>query len=140
MTRINLIYPGYLHSKHLIAEYRELQRVFKLARPLKEPIPEYVMGKGHVKFFYDKLDYLMNRQRMIYAEMVYRGYKPHFKPHVMVLTRTWEPKSIEVGRNLIRLRDKLEKMAPCLWMSPWPNYFQHFIKEAENERENQKTT
>lgn len=30
MTRINLADPSTLHSKHLLAEYRELPRVFKL--------------------------------------------------------------------------------------------------------------
>lgn len=31
MTRINLVDPSTLHTKHLIAEYRELPRVFALA-------------------------------------------------------------------------------------------------------------
>lgn len=30
MTCINLVDPSTLHSKHLLAEYRELPRVFKL--------------------------------------------------------------------------------------------------------------
>lgn len=32
MTRINLIPPSELHYKHLVAEYRELPRVFGLVR------------------------------------------------------------------------------------------------------------
>jgi len=32
MTRINLVDPSTLHSKHLLAEYRELPRVFGLVQ------------------------------------------------------------------------------------------------------------
>jgi len=54
MTRINLIDPSVLHSKHLVAEYREIVRVFALARKSqdemhKKKVPnEYTLGTGHV--------------------------------------------------------------------------------------------
>ena len=65
MTRINLVEPKELSTKHLVAEYREITRLpsnLKLALNRKSKafsmteIPsEYVLGKGHVKFFFDKM-------------------------------------------------------------------------------------
>ena len=63
MTRINLVHPSELHRKHLVAEFRELPRVFSLARKAqydmhKRSQPnEYTLGKGHVIFWYTRLQY-----------------------------------------------------------------------------------
>ena len=65
MTRINVVPPAELCNKHLLAEYRELPRVFGLAKPVDDAPSAYVLGKGHVRFFYDKLGYLAKRQRQI---------------------------------------------------------------------------
>ena len=63
MTRINCIEPKYLKDKHLVAEYRELPRVFGLIEKAIErgenpKAPKfnrsYIMGKGHLHFFYNK--------------------------------------------------------------------------------------
>lgn len=54
MTRINLVEPRYLTDEHLLAEYRELPRVFTYVdrHGIAEDRPEsYKLGKGHVKFF-----------------------------------------------------------------------------------------
>lgn len=76
MTRINLVPPSELHTKHLVAEYRELPRVFTLARHGAAVPAEYVLGAGHVTFFYDKLLFLANRFTDLVKEMQRRGYKP----------------------------------------------------------------
>lgn len=81
MTRINLVDPDQLINKHLIAEYKELPRVFGLVRRAVESgrikgicIPkEYTMGTGHVVFFYNKLGFLERRWDKIRQEMEYRG-------------------------------------------------------------------
>lgn len=87
MTRINVVHPWELANQHLLAEYRELPRVFNLVRnqqdkgnkPSDLNIPsEYALGKGHVTFFYDKLLYLKNRQERIIQEMIARGYVPQY--------------------------------------------------------------
>ncbi len=36
---------------------------------------EFKLGKGHVKFFYNKLDYLRKRYEQIYNECIERGYE-----------------------------------------------------------------
>lgn len=87
MTRINVVPPAELHRKHLVAEYRELPRVFALVRAaqarglrpaLVEAPDRYTLGKGHVKFFYDKLGFLTQRQRSLIDEMRSRGYSVRF--------------------------------------------------------------
>ena len=70
MTRINIVDPEQLTKQHLLAEYRELPRVFTHVLKAIESgktlddfnIPDkYTIGKGHVTFFYDKCEYLMTR-------------------------------------------------------------------------------
>lgn len=60
MTRINLVPVSELSDQHLIAEYRELPRIFNLVLnaqykgkyPLDFKISDtYLLGTGHVTFF-----------------------------------------------------------------------------------------
>lgn len=75
MTRINVVPVKELCDKHLLAEYRELPRVFALARHCPDAPKEYVLGAGHVKFFYDKLNFLIDRFHRIVEECYERGFK-----------------------------------------------------------------
>ena len=83
MTRINVIPPKELVNKHLLAEYREFPRIFGYSKSLQDKgitpdkvqiSKEYILGKGHVKFFSDKGAFLVKRQREIIKELVERGY------------------------------------------------------------------
>lgn len=83
MTRINLVEPKQLLSKHLMAEYRELPRVFTALKKshaksmfsYDHGLPaSYVLGRGHVKFFYNKLNFLSNRYEHLHEELLSRGY------------------------------------------------------------------
>lgn len=83
MTRINCVPVEELSGSHLVAEYRELPRVFALARAaaLRKSFsqPEtYTLGKGHLLFFYTRLGYLARRHAELIQEMKRRGYKPTF--------------------------------------------------------------
>ncbi|ADK73457.1 endonuclease V N-glycosylase UV repair enzyme [Roseobacter phage RDJL Phi 1] len=87
MTRINCVPVEELTGPHLVAEYRELPRVFKLMRAaqargenIRDPRNprRYVLGTGHVRFFYDKGLYLLRRQKALVAEMQRRGYNPTY--------------------------------------------------------------
>lgn len=98
MTRINVIPVSELTSKHLIAEYRELPRIFTLSKNyqkrglLPTSLPqEYTLGKGHVKFFYDKLAWLVNRQVQLINEMKSRGYNPQFTNPEQLIDETINP-------------------------------------------------
>lgn len=74
MTRINAgIPPRQLSDKHLLAEHREIKRIpnciAKGKARIDSPIPgEFTLGKGHVKFFYNKIKFLHNRYNAILRE------------------------------------------------------------------------
>ncbi len=94
MTRINCVPVDKLIRQHLIAEYRELPRVFGAVYNMlqagkskaHDPNEPYKLGKGHVLFFYTRLKYLSDRHHELVNEMLSRGYVPaHNKP----LWYTW---------------------------------------------------
>lgn len=86
MTRINVVPVQELSRLHLVAEYRELPRAFRLAykasqsaNPWTDRQPkEYTLGTGHVLFFYDKLSFLADRHQELVQEMLTRGFKPAY--------------------------------------------------------------
>ena len=83
MTRINVgIPPAELVNKHLLAEHREIKRIPNCVAKGKynmDRIPErFKLGKGHVKFFYNKLLYLKNRYIKLYVECVKRGFNVQY--------------------------------------------------------------
>lgn len=122
MTRINCIDPALLRREHLLAEYRELPRIFGLVRRAVERgerpddprnPAEYVLGAGHVRFFYPRLGYLHDRFRRIVDECVARGYDVQFR-NVDALCEgipeewfgNWMPDDAAVRRNIERLRER----------------------------------
>lgn len=79
MTRINCgILPKDLSNRHLLAEHREIVRIPNVIANGKakiENIPQnFRLGKGHVKFFYDKIGYLRRRYEDIHKECLARGF------------------------------------------------------------------
>ncbi len=82
MVRINLINPKNLSDQHLIAEYNEILMLLGYVKkyPHIDNIPEeYCLGKGHIKFFKNKLKYLKNRFDLIKKEMLKRGFSSNKK-------------------------------------------------------------
>ena len=80
MTRINVgLLPSELSDKHLMAEHREIKRIpncIKKGRYNLDGIPdEFKLGTGHVKFFYNKLEYLHIRYIALYNECLNRKFK-----------------------------------------------------------------
>lgn len=84
MTRINLVPPKELTDQHLMREYQELPRIVGLVRKAihkgRKPsdfkiAPDYILGSGHVTFFYNKLEFLRKRQLSLIAELLDRKYK-----------------------------------------------------------------
>jgi deoxyribonuclease (pyrimidine dimer) len=115
MTRINVFPPSLLADQHLIAEYRELPRIFQLARILKdeELVPTYRLGTGHVKFFYPFTGWLSRRQSAIIHECRRRGFNiQHDCPPrpVAGLDADWAPtndaRRINAERLVARLQAK----------------------------------
>ena len=125
MTRINCIPPSELTRQHLVAEYRELPRVFGMVlgmveRGVTDPSlavipPTYRMGTGHMKFFVDKLGYLVKRQKALIAEMQARGYQPnHTDPDSLLANipvsyhGDWEPTDEALAISRARIQERLD--------------------------------
>lgn len=79
MTRINVgILPQELPNKLLIAEHREIKRIPNVVvsgrYSMDDQPKQFTLGKGHVKFFYDKLLYLRKRYIGLNEECYARGF------------------------------------------------------------------
>lgn len=125
MTRINVVKPETLFSLHLLAEYRELPRVFALVAQShkkssnwKRRQPQnYVLGPGHVLFFYDRLKWLAKRHRQLVKELQRRGYEPKFTGCLIkkwrdeipeAYWRDWSPSEEDVTLNKARIALRLK--------------------------------
>jgi hypothetical protein len=125
MTRINLVPPETLHSKHLLAEYRELPRIFGLVlaaqqrglTPATARIPpEFKLGTGHVTFFYDKLHWLADRFCKLTAECRRRGFNIQHTQVPTLVTAidddwfgSWAPRPQDVALSHQRILEKMPK-------------------------------
>lgn len=114
MTRINLVPPEELCDQHLLAEWRELPRLAlaatKAAADCK--LPEvYVLGAGHMKFFYDKGIFLERRHRVLTAELKARGFKLTEHPPFVMSRRfgyhDYEPTLEALELNRARIADRM---------------------------------
>ena len=78
MTRINIIPPAELCDQHLLAEHRELTRIPNLVAKGKFSLEgqpsDYKLGTGHVKFFFDKMQFLFERYNSLHEECLARGF------------------------------------------------------------------
>ena len=124
MTRINIVPTSELSDQHLVAEYRELFMVGSaLARTLKSPnrdkslssIPEkFTLNTGHVKFFYNKGEYLHKRYKQLVSEMKARGMNPDperkFKREQWPdeLYNDWTPSDQEQAILRQRLQERID--------------------------------
>lgn len=117
MTRINVIDPRKLTDQHLMAEYRELPRVFGYAynaigRNVNAP-KNYIMGTGHVAFFYDKTPWLVERHAAIVSELLKRGYDLKRTDALVSVEgyppSDWSPSPVDVEVNMERLRLRLRE-------------------------------
>lgn len=123
MTRINCIPPSELTGPHLVAEYRELPRIFALVRAAiargeqpddpRNP-PEYRLGSGHVRFFYPRLGFLARRQAALVAEMLARGYAPGYTETAHLMDgfaaewcADWQPTDQAMALNRARIAERL---------------------------------
>lgn len=125
MTRINCVPVAELSGPHLVAEYRELPRVFALAAAAAARggavSPEaYTLGKGHLLFFYTRLSYLAERHAALIVEMKKRGYKPAFAgikredfPSIPdAYWRSWTPTAAALELNRRRIAERTTGRRP----------------------------
>ena len=124
MTRINLVPPSELCDQHLLAEHRELTRipnaVLRGRYSLENQPKEYTLGKGHVKFFYDKLGFLYRRYDELWGEATDRGFKVVYRipePDLPIdliqdLYYDYTPTPEALALNRARIAERLEAMKP----------------------------
>jgi hypothetical protein len=128
VTRINLVAPSLLVRQHLIAEYRELPRIYALVRDAAargetaelsglRASPAYTLGTGHCRFFYTRLGWLTDRYAALRAEMQARGYVPAFDGPpgwAQGIGRAWwgawTPTPACVALNVERINERLRGM------------------------------
>jgi hypothetical protein len=117
VTRINCVPAGELSDRHLVAEYRELPRVFGLVRAAvargerPKPVDGYRLGEGHVRSFYARLSYLVARHAELVAEMRRRGFKVNFPaPDSRGIASewfgAWAPSEIDLRINRARIKER----------------------------------
>lgn len=126
MTRINLgIPPKELVRQHLLAEHREIKRIPNLIRKKiinevkinSDSIPEeFCLGKGHCKFFYNKLLYLKKRYVDLYRECIRRGYQVEnylsaWDNLPKELMNDYEPKPKDLKIIRQRIKEKLNEIS-----------------------------
>ena len=135
MTRVNLIPVEDLTDQHLMAEYRELKMVpAALRRSLRTKpleavlgsVPErYTLNKGHVRFFYNKMFFLIKRYDLIVEELLVRQYKIQHTDSFQDFTEGlpiiffehWHPDPDEVAISQERINQKIQMK---------PNWYRHY--------------
>lgn len=124
MTRINLIPVEELTDQHLIAEYRELPRIFSLVKNAQDKgknisdfkiSDKYLLGTGHVTFFYNKLIFLQKRLNLLINECLKRGFHISLQAEYPLDTfnnewlNDWMPDLDEINLSYSRISEKINK-------------------------------
>jgi deoxyribonuclease (pyrimidine dimer) len=126
MVRINILNPQFLTDQHLIAEYDEMLMLLGYVERYpclkNEDIPKrYTLGKGHMKFFKDKLRYLKKRHELLKAEMRKRGFRPtksiSLKKYPKNLRNDWKPSKDDYKIIIERITWKINKK---------PTYYRYY--------------
>ena len=118
MTRINAGIPvRSLTREHLQAEHREIKRIPNKVRTGKaklDNIPDtFRLGTGHVRFFYNKLGYLLKRYRQLYEEGLRRGirftdFSSAWDGIPQELMQDWQPSKEDAALVQARINERLK--------------------------------
>jgi hypothetical protein len=117
MTRINVVPVEELTNKHLLAEYRELPRIMRLVRPCADAPQNYTLGKGHLKFFYNKMSFIVDRFHALVAECKKRGFNvqhEHLPVRKTIPSGVWNnytPTPEALALNRARIAERLKEAA-----------------------------
>ena len=130
MTRVNTIEPQDISDQALMAFYRELPMIHgALNRSLRKWFecgrtivsadelgipPTYRLNAGHVKFFYDKKQYLATQWNLLIKELAARKYNidpvgrtVNWSIFDHVEQTAWSPDSVAHKINIDRLVERL---------------------------------
>jgi len=131
MVRINIINPKKLADQHLIAEYNEILMLLGYVRKYPEikDVPEsYCLGKGHIKFFKNKLFYLNNRHETLKKEMMKRGFRAEknidLNEFPRFLLGDWRASFKDKELIIERLKEKISQK---------PEYYNYYKKKKTKD-------
>ena len=126
MVRVNLIEPSRLSDQHLIAEYDEILMLVAYIRskPSIDNLPQnYCLGKGHMRFFKDKVSYLKERHELLKKEMANRGFKTEktidLDSFDSLNKGSWQPGGDDFKIIKARIKEKLALK---------PTYYRYYSK------------
>ena len=84
---------------------------------------QFILGKGHMKFFYNKIGWLLNRYNKLRYELLERGYQLDNKLYHSVVKSVYriatmwysdyQPKPEDIYLNMVRLC-KRSKIPPVM--------------------------
>jgi deoxyribonuclease (pyrimidine dimer) len=141
MTRINVVDLSQLTDQHLMAEYRELpmvagslRRSLRSKRGLPQIPSQYVLGRNHVTFFYNKGKFLHDRYNALISELIKRGYnldpnrEADFDTFINNdLYNDWVVSDYDVNTNSERLSEKLNSKLG------WYKYYSKSLSELDGQ-------
>jgi deoxyribonuclease (pyrimidine dimer) len=123
MTRINLVPVSELCDQHLLAEHREITRIPSCLYKgiLKYEYPDrpknFTLGKGHVKFFTNKLGWLLSRYNELGVECFKRGFNVTRREWDQPMRQRgfcfedWTPDDFAISISRARITEKMPKKA-----------------------------
>jgi len=134
MVRVNLLPPNSLTNEHLFAERVEILMLLSfIDKHPKGNIPDkYCLGKGHMSFFRDKKDYLIDRYCRLMVEIKQRqGKQLIYNTSKIPL---WHPSMEEININKERIIERLRQ--PKKKRNKWHyyNFTINNIEEFINEK------
>lgn len=126
MTRINLIDVSIMTDQHLLAEYRELPRIVNDWKKrygdskFYKAIPnKFCLGQGHVKFFRNKIKFLIQQYRLIVDELLKRNFSikqtsivDNEVAHLLTIDInqiTWKPSVEDITISQQRITEKIKQ-------------------------------
>lgn len=131
MVRVNLVNPKCLTDQHLVAEYDEMLMLMAYVREHQnlEGMPKnFCLGKGHIKFFKNKIGYLKKRHELLKKEMRRRGFAARKTLNVKGidkgLLKDWSPNPQDLQIIKKRIKQKI-----CLKPEWYRYYGKHKTKK-----------
>jgi deoxyribonuclease (pyrimidine dimer) len=121
MTRINVVPVDELCNQHKFAEWREMPRLVgnlnkslnrKTPFSMDEIPPHYILGTGHVKFFYDKFEWLYKRHQELTRQLIAQGYDIQSDSDIFKSVDTkwfndWTPRAEDLELNRQRIKEMM---------------------------------
>ena len=118
MTRINVgIDPEELCDQHLLAEYRELPRLWDF-KPKSKPPEHFKLGPGHVLWCSQFKGMLADRFTMIVSEMRARGMTVNYPDHPPGAEVGARPSDEEIARAAPIVRQRISERLDSMKTKP----------------------